>query len=86
MKNDLIKIGMIFHFTLGDDTIVYKMLREFHNTEDMFDYVEVYAQNFVKKFGEKYGRCIFCDVVYNAVPIITYYFNRNGVIKDERNW
>lgn len=83
----LLKIGFKFKFMFvyNGDTIIYKTVREFDDTDDLMDCIENYAENFVKEHEKKFGDCIFCDVLYKTVPMITYYFLNGSIeIKIER--
>ena len=78
-KIRLLKIGFKFTFVYNGDTIIYKTVREFYDTIDLMDYIKDYAENFVNKYGKKYGDCIFCDILYKTVPMITYYFVNGSI-------
>ena len=64
------KFGFIFTFTFFDDTIIYKTLRFCSDLES----AKAYATTWVEKFGEKYGRCLYCEIRENAVPVFTIIF------------
>ena len=79
---DRVKFGVIWVFNFCGDSIVYKRLLECTDIDSVKDY----AKEWVKKFGLKYGRCLYCDIVYNAIEICTIHFDKKGNVKCEQNW
>ena len=74
-----VNVGLNFTFNYFGDTIVYKTLRTFNASGDIFDAIKSYIKYWVNDYGEKYGTCLTCDVEINTIPVCSYRFGRNGI-------
>ena len=64
---------LIYNFKLGDDLITYDKLVEWNVNTNIFDLYE-YAIHWVKKYGYKYGKCLFVDICKGENLINTLYW------------
>lgn len=84
-KIERVNAELTFTFNYFEDTIVYKMLRTFNVSTDIYgniyDGIKSFIEYWVNADGNKYGICLTCDVDINAVPVRRYRFGRNGIIE-----
>lgn len=84
-KIERVNAELTFTFNYFEDTIVYKMLRTFNVSTDIYNNIYDGIKNFVEYWvnadGNKYGICLACDVVTNTIPGCRYIFDRNGIIE-----
>lgn len=67
------KYHLYFNFRLGDDLIIYDKLVEWNENTLTLGLYE-YAIDWVKKYGYKYGKCLFVDICKGENLINTLYW------------